>query len=166
MADGALLAMLALSAGLGTLAWWQGGEEQLRRGFAGGAGMLLRFGFLIVLSFIAAGFAETLVPRGWIRAHLGGEAGLRGIALAASAGVLTPSGPYVAIPIAVTLLRSGAGMPAIIAYVSAWGLLALHRLIAWEIPLLGIRFALTRWLLCSLFPVVAGLLARALVRGG
>lgn len=166
MVDGALLAMLALGVGLGALAWWQGGEEQLRRGLGGGATMLLRFGLLIVVSFLAAGLAETLVPRGWIRAHLGGEAGLRGIALAAGAGVLTPSGPYVAIPIAVALLRSGAGMPAIVAYISAWGLLALHRLIAWEIPLLGIRFALTRWVLCCLLPIVAGLLARALVRGG
>lgn len=166
MADGALLAMLALCAGLAGLAWWQGGEEQLRRGVGGGALMLLRFGLLIAVSFLAAGLAETLVPRGWIRAQLGEDAGLRGIALAAGAGALTPSGPYVAIPLAVTLLRSGAGIPAIIAYVCAWGLLAVHRLIAWEIPLLGIRFALTRWLLSCLFPVVAGLLARALVRSG
>ena len=126
--------------------------------------MLLRFALLIAVSFLAAGFAETLVPRDWIRTHLGGEAGLRGLLLATAAGALTPSGPYVAIPIAVTLLRNGAGAPAIIVYVCAWGLLAIHRLIAWEIPLLGIQLALTRWLLSLVFPLAAGLLARILLR--
>jgi len=164
--DGALIAMIALATGLAGLAWWQGGGEQLRGGLARGVTMLGRFGLLIVVSFLAAGLVETLVPREWIRGQLGAEAGLRGIALAAGAGVLTPSGPFVAIPIAVSLLRAGAGTPALVTYVSAWGLLALHRLIAWEIPMLGIRFALSRWLLCCLFPIVAGFLARALTRLG
>lgn len=164
--DGSLLAMTVLCALLGVLAWWQGGAEQVRIGLGTGTAMLLRFALVIAVSFWAAGFAQSLIPRGWIETHLGAGSGVRGLVLASIAGVLTPSGPYVAMPLGVAMLRGGAEVAALVAYVSAWGLLALHRLIAWEVPLFGPQIALTRWLLCLALPIVAGLLARALTRVG
>jgi uncharacterized membrane protein YraQ (UPF0718 family) len=162
--DGALLAMTAALAGLVLLAWARGGPELVRQGLALGSGYLLRFGLLISVSFLAAGLAEVVLPRTWIPSALGPEAGLRGILVATGAGAITPSGPFIAIPIAAALARSGAGTGALVAYVSAWGLIALHRLVAWEIPILGARLALLRWGVSVALPVIAGLAARALAR--
>ncbi len=67
-------------------------------------------------------------------------------------------------PIAVVLLRSGAETGPVVAYLTGWSLLALHRLIAWEAPILGWNFALFRWGICLALPLLAGLLARALSR--
>jgi hypothetical protein len=78
---------------------------------------------------------------------------------------MTPAGPFVSLPIAAALRASGAGTAAIVAYLTAWSLLALHRLVAWEAPILGWPFALFRWSVSLALPFVAGLVARAFSRG-
>jgi len=158
--DGALLVFVAVVLGLVAIAWWRGGTPLVREGLAGGTNMLLGSGLLVALSFLAAGLAEVLIPRDLMPRAFGVESGLRGILIAVGAGALTPSGPFVAIPIAAAMGRSGAATGPLVAYVSGWGLLAVHRLVAWEIPILGARLALTRWGVCLMLPVVAGLLAR------
>jgi uncharacterized membrane protein YraQ (UPF0718 family) len=162
--DAQLLLMLGLALALGALAWSRGGAGLLRAGLGEGVDQLLRYGLLIAVSFLAAGFAQVLIPSEWIRAGLGREAGLRGIALASAAGIATPAGPFVSLPIATTLLRSGADPAAVVAYLTAWSLLAVHRLVAWEVPILGARFALVRYAICAALPILAGLLARGLGR--
>ena len=67
-------------------------------------------------------------------------------------------------PLAAGMLRSGAAPPAVITFLASWSLLAVHRLFAWEIPILGTSFALTRWILCLILPVVVGALSRVLIR--
>ena len=160
--DGTLLLFVAVTIALGVAAWLRGGPEMLREGLGNGGSLLAKSALILIVSFVAAGFAEVLIPREVIPRALGVDSGLRGILLATGAGVLTPSGPFVAIPIAAAMERSGAGLAPLVAYVSAWGLLALHRLVAWEIPILGSRLALTRWAVCIALPVLAGLLARLL----
>jgi uncharacterized membrane protein YraQ (UPF0718 family) len=162
--DGQLLLVLALLAGLAAAAWLAGGSERVAEGLGAGVGLLLRFGLLIVVSLLAAGFAEVLVPRHLIEGALGAGSGLRGILLGTAAGAVTPAGPFVSLPIAAVLLRSGAGTGAVVAFVAGWSLLAFHRLVAWEVPILGWRFALLRWTACLVLPVLAGLAAAALVR--
>jgi uncharacterized membrane protein YraQ (UPF0718 family) len=162
--DAQLLLMLVLAAALAALAWWRGGEALLRAGFSEGMSQLVRYGLLIAVSFLAAGFAQVLIPSEWIRSALGRDSGLRGIVLASAAGVATPAGPFVSLPIATTLLRGGAEPAAVVAYLTAWSLLALHRLLAWEVPILGARFALLRYAICAALPILAGLLARGLGR--
>lgn len=163
--NGVLYTMVALVAVLALVAWSRGGGDQVSRGLLRGADMMVRFGLLIAVSFLAAGLIETLVPRDWIREQLGADAGLRGLVLATGAGMVTPSGPFIAIPLAVAMLRAGASGAIVIAYVSAWGLISLHRLIAWEIPLLGIRMAMVRFAICLSIPALVGLVARFLYRG-
>jgi uncharacterized membrane protein YraQ (UPF0718 family) len=158
--DGTLLLFVAVTIGLAVATWLRGGPELVREGLGNGGSLLWKSGLILVVSFVAAGFAEVLIPREVIPRALGVDSGLRGILLATGAGVLTPSGPFVAIPIAAAMERSGAGLAPLVAYVSAWGLLALHRLVAWEIPILGSSLALTRWVVCLALPVLAGLLAR------
>jgi uncharacterized membrane protein YraQ (UPF0718 family) len=162
--DAQLVGMLAVALALAALAWSRGGATLLRAGLGEGVDQLVRYGALIAVSFLAAGFAQVLIPREWIQSALGRDSGLRGIVLASAAGVATPAGPFVSLPIAATLLRGGAGPEAVIAYLTAWSLLALHRLVAWEVPILGARFALVRYAICVALPILAGLLARGLGR--
>lgn len=162
--DAQLVAMTALMLVLGALAWWRGGEPLWRAGVGQGVDQILRYGLLIGVSFVAAGFAQVLIPTEWIRGALGHGSGTRGILIATAAGIATPAGPFVSLPIAATLLRVGAEPAAVVSYLSAWSLLAVHRLVAWEVPILGARFALVRYAICFALPILAGLLMRGLGR--
>lgn len=154
---GILLALVAV-------AWWRGGGELVGDGLTGGARLLVRFGLVIVISFLAAGLAEALVPREWVSRALGAEAGFRGILVGSAIGMVTPSGPFVSMPIAAAMLRAGAGTPAVVAFLTSWMVLSLHRFVAWELPILGLPFAALRWAACLVLPPLAGLAARALFR--
>ncbi len=163
--DAQLLLVVGFLAALVALAWWRGGAELVGSGLAGGAGLLWRFGPLILVSFLAAGLVDALVPREWIRAGVGEGSGLRGVLVGTLAGAVTPAGPFVSMPLAAVLLRSGAAAGPLVAFVTGWALLAVHRLVAWELPILGWRFALLRWGVSLALPILAGLAASALVRG-
>jgi uncharacterized membrane protein YraQ (UPF0718 family) len=162
--DGTLILMLAILAGLSALAWSRGGAELVGQGLASGASLLLRYALILIVSFLAAGFAEILIPHDWIHDTLGSAAGLRGILIASAAGMVTPAGPFVSMPVAAVMLRAGAGIGAVVAFLVAWSLLAVLRFVAWEVPILGWRFALVRYGVCLALPVLAGLAARALTR--
>jgi uncharacterized membrane protein YraQ (UPF0718 family) len=162
--DGTLLALVAAVAALAWVAYLRGGEELLRRGLADGGVLLYRYALLIVVSFLAAGLASAVLPEQWVRQSLGAESGLRGIVLATAVGVVTPAGPFVSIPLAALMIRSGAAAGPVVAFLAGWALLALHRFIAWEVPMLGWRFALLRYASCIALPPIAGLIARAVTR--
>lgn len=162
--DASLWTMLAVLALLAALAWARGGSPLVLEGLSGGVILLLRFSLLVLVAFLVAGLAERLVPEAWVRAQLGDGSGLRGLVLATVAGAVTPSGPFVSMPIAAAMIRSGAGVGSVVAFVAGWALLALHRLIAWEVPFLGWRTALLRYGLSLGVPVLLGWAARALLR--
>ena len=116
---------------------------------------------LVVFSFIIAGMINTLIPKETISNWIGAESGLRGILIGTVMGGLTPSGPFVSMPIAAGLLRSGASIGTMVAFLTGWSLIALHRL-PMEIGFLGWKFALIRMACVFFFPPIAGLLANAL----
>ncbi len=162
--DTSFFVILLLLAGLMAVAWWQGGLPQLTSGLGDGVDLLVRYGLVIVVAFLAAGLAQALVPREAVEGILGEQSGMRGLLVATAGGMLTPSGPFVSMPIAAALLKSGASPGAVAAYVSAWSLLAVHRFVAWEVPVLGFRFAFIRWSACLLLPVLAGVAVQAFKR--
>lgn len=159
---GSLLVVVLAVLVLAALAWSRGGEPLLREGLGRGLRMLLEFGLLLVVSFLAAGLASVLVPEAWIRSALGADSGVRGILIATGAGMLTPAGPFVAMPLAAAMLKSGAAIAPVLAFLTAWSLLALHRFVAWELPLLG-GVAGLRYALSLALPLLVGLAARALI---
>jgi uncharacterized membrane protein YraQ (UPF0718 family) len=142
----------------------RGGAPLLNEALGSGARLFLRFGAVIFLSFLVAGLAETLMPREWVATALGEDSGWKGLFLASAAGIVTPAGPFVSMPLAAGMLRSGAAPAPVITFLAAWSLLAIHRLIAWEVPIMGAPFALTRWTLCLFVPVMVGALARYFFR--
>ena len=162
--DGTLIFLIAVLLWVAALAHWRGGSAAVTQGFTEGWDQLVRFGPMIVISFLAAGFADQLIPQDWVREQLGAESGFRGIALATAVGIVTPAGPFVSMPVAAAMIRTGAGAGPVVAFLSSWSLLAVHRLIAWEVPILGWRFALVRYATCASLPFFAGFAARALSR--
>jgi uncharacterized membrane protein YraQ (UPF0718 family) len=162
--NGTLLVLVGLLAGLALLAWWKGGTALVTQGLSGGGALLASYALIVAVSFMAAGFAEVLVPTEWVRRTLGDDSGLRGMAIASAAGMLTPAGPFVSMPIAATMVRSGAGVAPVVAFLTSWSLLAVHRFVAWEVPILGWQLATLRYGTCLLLPFAAGWLARLLSR--
>ena len=156
--------VFGLLVALAGLAFGRGGTPLLTEALGSGGRLFLRFGLVIFLSFLVAGLAETLMPREWVSSALGEASGLKGLLIASAAGAVTPAGPFVSMPLAVGLLKSGAATAPVITFLAAWSLISIHRLIAWEIPILGASFAITRFGLCLVLPPLVGLAARLLLR--
>lgn len=164
MIDKVFVTLLILLVVLCIFAWRTGGPELLRSGLSGGGQLLVRYSALLVVSFLAAGLAEVLVPHGWVSRTLGEESGLGGILIATGMGAITPSGPFVAMPVAAVMVRAGAGIGPVVAFLTGWSLLAIHRMVAWELPILGPRITAIRYGVSLALPVIAGLLARAFAK--
>jgi uncharacterized membrane protein YraQ (UPF0718 family) len=115
--------------------------------------ILPRIGFAL----LTAGFISQIVPAEVIGALIGYESGLRGILLGALVGGLTPAGPIVSFPIVLVLLAAGGGFPQVMAYLTAWSVFAFHRVIIYEVPLMGARFVMIRLVASAILPVLCGL---------
>ncbi len=118
---------------------------------------------ILVFAFLLAGLVQYLVPEELLSVWVGERSGFKGILIGSLAGACAPGGPYVSFPIAAALLRSGAGIPTMVAFVTGWSLWALAR-IPLEVGILGWRFALIRLASVCLFPPLAGVIAQGLMR--
>jgi hypothetical protein len=65
----------------------------------------------------------------------------------------------------VVLFKAGASVPALISFLTAWSVFAVHRILAYEIPLMGIRFVVIRLMACALLPPLAGGMAALTISG-
>ena len=110
----------------------------------------------LVPALILAGLMQVLVPQEVVARYFGRAAGFRALVFATVAGALTPGGPMVSVPLLVAAANSGAAMPPLVTYMTAWSLFGLQRIIAWEAPLMGWRFVSVRVLASFALPVLAG----------
>ena len=116
---------------------------------------------LLVFAFIMAGMVQVLLPRELISKWVGAESGMRGILIGTIAGGFSPGGPYVSLPIVAGLLRTGAGIGTMVAFLTGWSLWAVARL-PMEIGILGWKFTGIRMACTFFFPPIAGLIAQSL----
>jgi len=110
----------------------------------------------MVPALILAGLMQVLVPQDVVARYFGRAAGFRALAIATVAGALTPGGPMVSVPLLVAAANSGAGTPSLVAYMTAWSLFGVQRIIAWEAPLMGWHFVSVRVAASIALPVLAG----------
>jgi len=114
---------------------------------------------LLICAFIVAGMAQVLIPQETIARWVGTESGMRGILLGSFAGSLAPGGPFVSLPIAAGLVRAGAGIGVMVAFLTGWSLWSLSR-IPMEVGILGWKLTLARFVSTLIFPPLAGIIAR------
>jgi uncharacterized membrane protein YraQ (UPF0718 family) len=154
-----LLALVPLT--LAGLAWRRGGAELTLAGLLQGGQTLLSVVPLLLAAFLIAGLIQTLVSREVVTRWLGAGSGWRGLGLACLGGALIPGGPYVYYPIAAALMKSGAGLGVLVAFVTAKNLWSLSRL-PLEFALLGPRLTIIRFAATLLLPPLLGFLAEFL----
>ncbi len=153
--------MLLLVLALTLLAYMKNHQFPLE-GFKAGGKLLWYIFPKLILAFIAAGMISVVLPRELMSRWMGEESGFRGLILATLAGSLTPGGPFVQFPIVAALLKAGAGIAPLMAYISAWSLLGVNRFLAYEVPILGWKIAVCRIAASLVFPIIIGLFSRLL----
>lgn len=107
-----------------------------------------------------------LLPEAWVAALLGPDSGLVGIGIAVLVGLVLPGGPMVSLPLAMALAAAGAGPATLVTLITAWALLAVNRIMLFEAPVLGWRFALHRLTVGLPLPLLAGALTGLWTGGG
>ena len=145
------------------IGYQKGGGEHIV-GLKSAGNLLVQIIPLLIFAFIVAGMIPTLIPHEMISRWVGVESGFRGLLIGSALGGLMPGGPFVSMPIAAGLLRTGASIGTMVAFITAWSLLAVSRL-PLEIGLMGWKFALIRLACVFFFPPVAGLIANRLFSG-
>ncbi len=113
----------------------------------------------ILFALLTASFVAQLLPTDDIAAWLNPERGWVGLLVAAGFGTLIPGGAVISIPIALLLSKAGAGLPQIMTFLTSWSIFAIHRVVVYEIPTVGWRFAVVRLSSALAFPFVMGIMA-------
>lgn len=113
----------------------------------------------MICALIAAGFVAELLPKEAIARLLGAEAGLLAIPIAAATGLLIPAGPVISFAVAAVFAKAGASTPALVTFITSWSIFAAHRILIYEIPLLGPSFLRMRALSAVALPFLAGVLS-------
>jgi len=142
------------------IGYQKGGGEHILGLKAAGI-LLMQIIPLLICAFIVAGMIQVLIPHELISKWVGIESGFRGILIGTLIGGLTPGGPFISLPIAAGLLRTGASIGTMVAFMTSWSLISVHRL-PLEIGIMGWQFALIRLACVFFFPPIAGLIANTL----
>jgi uncharacterized membrane protein YraQ (UPF0718 family) len=98
---------------------------------------------MFVAVFGLVGLFEVFVPPALIERWMGASAGAQSLLVGAAVGSIAAGPPPVAFPIAAGLLKGGAWMPAVAAFIVSWVLVGIASL-PFEAKLFGWRFALLR----------------------
>ncbi len=154
--DAGSLSMWLMAAVLGVIAFRR---NQHREGLKIAWSYVVNMFPRMIMAILLSGFFSATVPPEIVADWLGKESGIPGIFFASLLGGITPGGPLICFPMVVVLYNAGAAIPPLIAFLTGWSLFSFHRVITYEIPIMGARFAVVRILSSLLFPPLAGILA-------
>lgn len=158
----ALALLWLLAGGLAFLAWRRSDGSD-REAALRAADQLFRILPRVLMAAFAAGFLARLLPNEVVAQWIGPDSGPWGIAVAALGGLFVPAGPVVAFSLAAILAKAGAAPPQLVAFVTSWTVFAIHRVVTYELPMLGWRFLALRLTSSVVLPVTAGLTAAVLL---
>lgn len=113
---------------------------------------------ILLVSFVLSGLLRVVIPDELISNLIGGSTNIRAIMIGTAAGMITPGGPFVSLPIALTLINSGAGIGPVVSYVTAWATIGLFR-IPFEVSIVGPKFAAIKFVSSILLAPLAGYIA-------
>ncbi len=134
-------------------------QGKLEAGFRASGRSALMMGPVLLLAVLVMGFTEVLLPQGWVERWLTDASGPRGLAVAWLAGILTPGGSVIGMPLAAGLLTTGASPAVVVTYLTSMATLNVLRL-PMEVGFYGMRVMVIRVLACALIPFLAGGIAR------
>jgi uncharacterized protein len=130
--------------------------EAANKGLNATGSLMLEIAPRMIAAFTLAGLFQAVVPEEVILRWMGHGSGFRGILIGMSLGGITPGGPMTHFPVIASLFKMGVGIGPLVAYLSAWSLFGLQRVIMWEIPFLGAKVVAIRIAVSLLFPLFAG----------
>jgi uncharacterized membrane protein YraQ (UPF0718 family) len=111
-----------------------------------------------LIGLTGAGFMAELLPQDDVRALFGPGSGLFGVMLASGLGALVPGGPVVAFAVGAAALKAGAGVAALLAFVTGWSIFSMTRTLTHEAAMMGWSFIGHRFLVSWPVPLVLGAL--------
>ena len=152
------IALLLILIALAGAALWKG-TDVFMLGLRTSSSQLLRFLPILVIAMLLAGFTEVLLPADVVERWLSDAAGWRGIIVAWLAGILTPGGSIMGMPLIAALFNAGVGVGVLVTYMTSLALMSVLRL-PLEAGFYGWRLALLRVVVSVLLPPLAGVLAQ------
>lgn len=164
LTDGSFLALLVFAGSTALACYVFKGPEVFQQALYEHLWLLAAIAPVLAGAVLLGAFIQALIPPGYVRSRLGEGSGLRGIAIGSFIGLFVPGGPMISMPLLLAVIEAGADLSACVAFYMSWSLLAFARIIQWELPLMGWKFALVRFLACIPLPVIAGFLAIPLFR--
>jgi uncharacterized membrane protein YraQ (UPF0718 family) len=131
------------------------GTETFSLGLSTSFQQLIRFLPVLVLAMLVIGFTEVLLPKGLVESWLSESSGWRGIGLAWLAGIFTPGGSMVGLPMIAMLFKAGVGTSILVTYATSFATLSLVK-VPLEIGFYGWRLTVVRLVASLLLPLIAG----------
>lgn len=148
------LALACIAAALSLVAWRRG-KPIFMQGVDNAKQQFFHLLPRLMIGIMGSGFLAHLMPKETVLALFGPNSGITGTAFAALAGILTPGGPVVGYALGAAALKTGADFSQVMAYVTAWSLLTLNRMISWEMPAMPGRIILLRAFVSLPLPFLA-----------
>jgi uncharacterized protein len=130
--------------------------EAAGKGLNATGSLILEITPRMIAAFLLAGLVQAIVPQEVIVRWMGHGTGFKGILIGMTLGGITPGGPMTHFPVIATFYKMGVGIGPLVAYLTAWSLFGLQRIIMWEIPFLGAKVVAIRFAVSFLFPLLAG----------
>jgi len=156
--DAISIGMWILALIMGGIAFFRPGERHIQGAKIAGENLLVMVP-RIIMAILVSGFFSVIVPTDLVANWLGKGSGMKGILIGFLAGGLTPGGPIICFPIVAVIFKAGASISPLIAFLTSWSVFALHRLFAYEFPMMGTRFAMIRILSSVILPFIAAVFA-------
>jgi len=156
--DAISIGMWILAVIVGGIAFFKPGKLHIQGAKIAGENLMIMVP-RIIMAILVSGFFSVIVPTELVADWLGKDSGIKGMLIGFVAGGLTPGGPIICFPIVAIIFKAGAGIAPLIAFITSWSVFALHRLFAFEIPMLGLRFAMVRMLSSIILPFIAAVSA-------
>jgi uncharacterized membrane protein YraQ (UPF0718 family) len=143
--------------------YWRDGEARFWEILVSDTALFIDILPKVLAACLIAAFVAVLMPREMVMRWVGAESGFLGVVIATLAGTICPGGPITIFPIAAAFVAIGADTGAAIAFITSWTLLGYARVLVWELPFFGGHFVFWRILIALPLPIVAALVARAVI---
>ncbi|MEX0805968.1 MAG: permease [Candidatus Binatia bacterium] len=156
--DTSTVIMLAATVITLVIVYWKS-PEAASKGLSATGALILEIIPRMIAAFMLAGLIQAVVPQEVIVRWMGHGSGVKGLLIGMTLGSVTPGGPMTHFPVIASLYKVGIGVGPLVAYLTAWSLFGLQRIIMWEIPFLGAKVVAVRVAVSLFFPFLAGWLS-------